>query len=684
MIQRTDTPPRRRVGLLSPATYNASTGRCNRGPQRLMMPLTWPTVTAFLNDEPGRDRYRYVNYDDVTQDDLSVLRELPVILISAYTGHIYRAIEMSAELRRVAAGPQKLILGGIHVTSVVKETVRARLFRRLREEKVPVPDLERPQRSRITPLFKLVETARPHLDPAEIEDLLRDPAAHLAARLDGGSPADLLENEILPGPWYFEELLRLHDRFDVLVAGLLDARPAGATGVRDRILAEIDSPEVRSRTILTLGFGDVNAQPTPNWELIFQDDTVDRLLALPVSSEVSKRPIPVLPLESGRGCQHACDFCSVVNFFGPLSYRKPELVVRDIERGIRELGALEYFFVDDNLNGNINRFRELMAALRPIKEKHPRFGWACQLSFANLTRFEEDVVAARRAGMNSCFLGLESLSDAAYADVNKAHNSRENIREGLALLKRLDVVAYCNIITGLPTDTADYPDYTIRGLRDLDVSAIVPFNCSVLPGTSLLNQLYRADDADLTEIVAGGWKFNNSFDIVRGTDTLSKSELAEVRSRFVEAYGSYEHQLAVAGSYYESPPLHLNLAEWIQKVGPFLQIVAFNQLITEALRQDRHYMACGPYVFDVRVFARLCRDAARRRERGLAGRLKSGIIDLLYLASPLITRYLSRSGESTMVRVTCSSRREVDAWAAGNGRQEAPAAPTAEAFAKGD
>jgi len=81
-----------------------------------------------------------------------------------------------------------------------------------------------------------------------------------------------------------------------------------------------------------------------------------------------------------------------------------------------------------------------------------------------------------------------------------------------------------------------------------------------------------------------------TFEEVAGVEE-AKEELAEVRARFVEAYGSYEHLLAVATSYYESPPLHLNLAEWVQKVGPFLQIVAFNQLITEALNQGRHYMA---------------------------------------------------------------------------------------------
>ena len=684
MIQNTDCRPPLRVGLLSPATYNATTGRMNQGPTRLMAPLTWPIVTAVLNDEPGRDRYRYVGYDDVTQDDLSILRDLPVILVSAYTGHIFRALELAQALRRQATVPQKLILGGIHVTSVVKETVRARLFRRLREAGATAPDLDPSDRSRITPLFKLVEIARPHLAPGELDDLLRDPARHLEGLLAATAEEELLETGILPGPWYFAELQRLHESFDVLVAGLLDGRPTGPLGVRDQLLAEIDSPEIRSRTILTLGFGEVNDQPTPNWELFFQDDAVERLLALPVSSDVSKRPIPILPLESGRGCQHACDFCSVVNFFGPLRYRDTTLVVRDIEHGIGKLGALEYFFVDDNLNGNIRHFRELMSALRPIKEKQPRFGWGCQLSFANIARFEEDVVAARKAGMNSCFLGLESLSDAAYAGVNKAHNSRENIRRGLAILKRLGVVAYCNIITGLPTDGPDFPEYTLRGLRELDVSAIVPFNCALLPGTSLLNQLYRRGDADLKEVVESGWKYNNSFDIVRGTDHLSKAELAGVRRRFVEAYGSYEHMLATAVSYYESPPLHLNLAEWVQEVGPFLQIVAFNQVISEALAEDRHYMACGPYVFDVRRFTRLCRDAARRRERGVGGHLRSLILDALYLASPLITRYLSRSGESTRIRVTCSSRKAVDAWARNGAQGKAPAADAAEAFAPGE
>jgi hypothetical protein len=59
-------------------------------------------------------------------------------------------------------------------------------------------------------------------------------------------------------------------------------------------------------------------------------------------------------------------------------------------------------------------------------------------------------------------------------------------------------------------------------------------------------------------------------------------------------------------------------------------------------------------------------------------------IDAFYLASPLMARYLSRSGETTRIRVTCSSRREVDAWAMNGAQGKAPAACAAEAFAPGE
>ena len=640
------------VGLVSPSTYNAATGRTNRGPSRLIMPLSWPVLTAFLNDDPDQDRYRYVSFDDITQDDMSDLYDVPVVLFTAYTGQIFRALELAETLRAKARRPQKFVLGGIHVTAIVKETVRARLIRLCAERGETLAGASG-NGSRMQPLFRLAEAARRCVEESELRELFADPGLYLDRRLETHRLEDLLDSSEIPGPRYGEEFLALRKRFDVLFAGLLDAEPVGKTPVRDELRAEIESPEIRPRTILTLGFGDVNSMPRPNWNVCLAGGNARRFFPSPVSSAESGRPVPGLPYEAGRGCPYACDFCSVVNFFGPLRYRDVDLVYRDLLYGIEKLGAYEYFFVDDNINADMKRFRVLLQALRKVKEKHPMFGWAGQFSFRNIARHEEDMRAAREAGLRSCYLGLESVAEEALAGVNKGHNQREEIRAGIQILKRYDIVPYCNVITGLPADGEDFPEKMIHGLRDLDVPAILPFNLSPLPGTAFLNRLYREGNGDLDEIMAGGWKHDNSFDVVIGTDRLSRNELVRVRERFVEAYSSYDRIVDTVASYYRPLPLWLDIRRWLEVAGPFVQVTAMNLIIVRSLHEHRHYLACGPYEIDLRLFLDIVRDAARRRERGVGGRIRVGALRLLRFLAPVLARLFDRNGH---VRAFSSSR----------------------------
>jgi hypothetical protein len=634
-----------RVGLVSPATYNRTTRKPNQGEMRLLLPLTWSAVTGFLNGTPERDRYTYVHFDDTVHRDPERLADCDVVLFTALTGQIQRAIEIADQLRALAPKRQKFVLGGIHVTAIVKETLRAYLYRQLEQSASKSKRTLRVvhDESRITPLDTVISAAANVMPAEQIAALQLDPYRFLMSKVrETAQPEALFDRAHVPGPWYLREMLALHERFDLTVSGLIDGGSPVREPVRERLIAEIESDRSETRSILTTGFGDVSAPYVPNWRVYFQDGMPERLFPSPLSSEHNGKRTPVLTYETGRGCQHTCDFCSVVNFFGPLDYRDTDRVVSDLLYGIETFGAYEYFFVDDNINGSPKRFRALVDALQRVKDKHPKFGWAGQLTFEHVARYEGDIGAAKRSGMNSVYLGLETVDDETNADINKPHNRREEIVAGLQLFKHYGIVAYCNVILGLPTDGAEFPARMVQGLRELDVPAIVPFTCSYLPGTALFNRLYRDGDRELEQIVATNWKYNNSFDVVHSTMKLNVAEVDDVRREFVERYASHERMVTTAASYYKPMPWSIKPLDYIDEVGNLAQIIAFNLMTCDALEQHRHYMACGPYRIDLRRFLRVYRDAARRRESGVSGIARVGVLAVLTAAAPLLQLLFER------------------------------------------
>ena len=622
------------VGLVSPATYNQSTGRPNQGPSVLLMPLTWPSVTAFLNQGLEQDRYQYQIFDDITDRDLHSLAHLDAVMFTAYTGHIYRAFELARQLRALAPSRQRFILGGIHATSIVFETIRAYLYTQLGKNPEIAAQLPDPTESRVVPLHRLLHRFGQYLGEGVQTEMLADPYAFFCKLGGREKIEELFANQPLPGQDYAREFFQLHEEFDVVFAGLLDGQAPSAESLQDCLIEAIESSQVPRKTILSLGFGKVDQVPRPNWKLCLGERS-QKLFASPVSTAQSGRRTPSLSYETGRGCQHACDFCSVVNFFGPLAYKNTSLVYEDLRSAIVELGAYEFFFVDDNLNGSVKRFQQLCEALLPLRKEFPQFGWAAQLTFEHVAGHRDLMRLAAQAGMNSCYLGLEGVDTAAFEVVNKGHNTRDTVREGLRILKEEGIVAFCNVIMGLPTDDHNFPTAMLQGLKELDVPAIVPFTCSVLPGTALFNQLYASNDEDLREIMADGWKYNNSFDVVKGTRTLSKEQFLLVKREFVKRYSEYGRLLDISASYYKCLPWNVRLQDWIHWVGDFIQVVAFNQMVSDSLLREHHYMACGPHTIHPPTFFGLIRDSAWRRERGL-GYLRAILLTLLTWLLPFI------------------------------------------------
>jgi radical SAM superfamily enzyme YgiQ (UPF0313 family) len=200
----------------------------------------------------------------------------------------------------------------------------------------------------------------------------------------------------------------------------------------------------------------------------------------------------IIPIETGRGCPYACDFCTVTGFFGDsIRFRSNQSVVEEMlrlkERARRSRGQIAAFFVDDNFAIDITRTKSL---LRDIIAAGAQLSWVGQIS-ANLLRDEELVDLIAESGGRWIFIGMESLDPANLANVNKRFNQPADYPAVLERLARRNVYAITSFIFGLDHDTPGVAERTLSQMRTWPPGLPVFGQITPFPSTPLYARLEK-------------------------------------------------------------------------------------------------------------------------------------------------------------------------------------------------
>lgn len=191
-------------------------------------------------------------------------------------------------------------------------------------------------------------------------------------------------------------------------------------------------------------------------------------------------------IQTARGCPHDCNFCSVTAFNGR-RHRARELdnVLAEVESLSRSniLRREVIPFVDDNIAASPSHAKQLFKALIPMK-----ILWGSQacITFA---RDEELVGLAAESGCRLLFIGLDSLSPQALAEMGKRQNKVEQYKDALRLLKKYGIHVMGAFIFGFDADDESVFSTTLEfALRSrmalAQFSALTPY-----PGTRLYRRL---------------------------------------------------------------------------------------------------------------------------------------------------------------------------------------------------
>ncbi len=157
-----------------------------------------------------------------------------------------------------------------------------------------------------------------------------------------------------------------------------------------------------------------------------------------------KKYLPVSLVETGRGCCHSCEFCSISKFYCSRYYcRDHSLVVDDLKHS-----KYKYtFLVDDNLVADRRNAMSLFEEITPLNIK-----WAGQGTLS-MAKDEKLLRAMKKSGCEIILIGFESLDKENLAQMNKSFNYALGERD--ELVKRIHdagIGIYATFVFGYDND----------------------------------------------------------------------------------------------------------------------------------------------------------------------------------------------------------------------------------------
>jgi len=238
---------------------------------------------------------------------------------------------------------------------------------------------------------------------------------------------------------------------------------------------------------------------------------------------------PYISLYTGRGCPAQCTFCLWPQTIGGHKYRvrSPQNVADEMAYMKRLFPEVkEFFFDDDTFTANLPRAREIARRLRPLG-----LTWSCN-SRANL---DYDTVSQfKDSGLRLFLVGYESGNEQILQNIKKGI-TLEEMRRFTRVCHEAGVMVHGTFILGLPVETRESIEQTIRFAQELDVFSVQVSLAAPYPGTELFEKaklngwFVKRDKTDLVEHDG----FQQSTLEYPG---LSRDEIFEAVDRFYRAY----------------------------------------------------------------------------------------------------------------------------------------------------
>ncbi len=260
---------------------------------------------------------------------------------------------------------------------------------------------------------------------------------------------------------------------------------------------------------------DLDSLPFPEWQIF-------------PWQKFSYRPVlekkPFFVVLSSRGCVMNCNYCPYKNYYGQLSSRSPDSVIRELIYLKSNFGMRAVQFRDPIFSADRDRVLKICQLI--IEEKLD-LQWGCETHVNFLDRELIDVMY--QAGLRSINIGIESVNKEILKSATRVSANSK---------KEIEVVNYCHqkginvaafYILGLPDDTLESMKETLAYAKSLNTLVAQFFVCTPFPKTPFYNSIKD-------QIFESDWQSFNSFKLVFKHKNLTRQEVYNFLQRAWVSY----------------------------------------------------------------------------------------------------------------------------------------------------
>ena len=274
-----------------------------------------------------------------------------------------------------------------------------------------------------------------------------------------------------------------------------------------------------------------NFQPVKNDKRPF----IDNLDILPfparhlVDNSIYRRPdngkVQAV-VKVARGCPFHCFFCLATPVSGAkVRTRSPENIVAELKECVEKYNIKNFLFWSDIFNFNREWTLELC---QKIIESGLKITWSSNTRADTMD--EEMARMMYKSGCRLVSIGVESGSQKMLDNIGKKI-TLDDIRNTVKILKKNKIKIYNYFVIGLPWETEETVEETIKFAIELDSNFISFYTATPLPGTKYFAY------AMLNKLVEGNLDFRSAYyePVVR-SEHLSKERIFELHKQAVKRF----------------------------------------------------------------------------------------------------------------------------------------------------
>lgn len=196
-----------------------------------------------------------------------------------------------------------------------------------------------------------------------------------------------------------------------------------------------------------------------------------------------KRYQSITLVESARGCNFRCDFCSITAFHQAAQHHRP---ASDVAAEMEATGSRRFFVVDDNVVSQPQKARELCKAIIPLGVR-----WVGQASI-HIAQDDELLELMAKSGCVGVLIGMESLDPDNLRDMGKSWNLAGGCyAASLKQFRKHGLAVYGTFVFGYDNDSEKTIEESVAFARDQKLFLAAFNHLTPFPGTPLYARLKR-------------------------------------------------------------------------------------------------------------------------------------------------------------------------------------------------